>query len=1199
MRLKRRIPSSFHFNLRQGLGGLLVAASLFGVTAEAAALKVMPMGLGTGTVTASGIACTSTGGDCDEAYLATATVTLTAAPTGGSTFGGWNTDADADLLSTPDCSGVALTCTLTMGVARSVKPVFHLPAGTINPLVPAVASAITPEEIAAYLSNPANAATNTVARFISALPVEYRQSAILMSRSESLQTGTAEHPRILLSSRNARSVFSIGPVPHASYPGSHPDVIEYMQWDEATRNFRFHEIILTSIPAMGTLPPRSRSIEKDDVKCSSCHSTRNVLNRTGVPGTDGMPVGVIKTKNKPNWDPYDSWGGMLPFNRDRLYQGSVDTAAFRKLFNPWTWRTNRAIRQLVEQLRLQPPGLAAGNANIITRYRGGANDGTPRFSFDTSPPVTAEPIPAGSPGSSTAYSFNGLVGLGLPTAVPRGGTFITLFHLSSVGGSEGRGVQLFDLLGGLDGNLNQRRIADEVASHRWATGSVYVDPRPLALAITKSCLVINAALNTVESSPPGLAVNLGFFTARNGGMGINAVRADTDARTKSVPRRKADIQRFNLDRTGDVYVKTPGPAVNGIIPQYGASTTASTDTSLARLRREVFRRPIDLGGADATVMGGMLVDREIYGTNTTPVALYRYFLEPLGVSVDKWSMGVRGRSRAYGFADVFGGYLSALEQALAASLTAEPVAGLSAPFDCAALIPAVNATLASLPSTTAVPTYTDVQRIFNKGCVECHGGLDYPPYSNYGTFLNLAEDQSTPGVSPLTQPHGIALAYASSLTGPLYDRITRTGEDCPFGMMPCGGPPLSKVDIETIRRWIVGANPSTWGDPHLTTMDGVRYDFQSAGEFVLLRDPGMEIQARHTPIQTDQPVGPDKHTGLTACASLTTAVAVRVGPHRITYQMGADKPELLELRVDGKPVQLGTELLLPAGGRITSTPATGGIQIETPGGTRIIVTVDWWAHYHVWYMNVGVQQSRATEGLLGTIAPGNWLPALSDGALLGARPTDPYERYIALYEKFEDAWRVTKDTSLFDYASGFSTESYTLEGWPEYKASSCRVETQLPGIPVAEPLKPIPLSEAEQYCKEVANDDRRRDCIHDVSATGEPGFAKVYVTAEKVEGNLQPGVPGLLVPKENEVSSATVTFKWEGTYDKDGDTVLYRHCVWGVDSGFTLKECTSKPTQELGRTVTLESGKDYFWKVIAEDGKGGSTESNTWRLTAK
>lgn len=1199
MGLKRRIALSSHPTLRSGLGWLIAAASLSAVTAEAADLKVMPMGLGSGTVTGTGISCTSTGGDCDESFASTATVTLTATPSAGSTFGGWNTDLDADPLSTPDCSGTVTTCPLSMSVARSVKPVFLLSPGTLNPLVSANPSAITPEEIDAYLSNPANAATNTVARFVNALPAEYRQSAILMARSESLQTGTAQHPRILLSSQDARSVFSIGPAPHASYPGSHPDVIEYMQWDEATRNFRFHEIILTSIPVMGSIPARSRHIEKDDVKCSSCHSTRNVLNRTGIPGTDGIPAGVIKTKNKPNWDPYDSWGGMLPFNRDRLYQGSLDTAAFRKLFNPWTWRAAPAIRALVEQLRLQPPGLPAGDANLITRYRGGANDGTPRFSFDTSPPVTTEPAPVGSAGTSTtAYAFNGLTGTGVPTSVPRGGTFVTLYHLSAVGGAEGRGIQLFDLLGGFDGDLNQRRIADELASHRWATGSVYVDPRPVALAITKGCLLINSGLDTVESTPSGLAIDQAFFTARNG-MGINALRADTESRTKSVPRRKADIQRFNLDRTGDVYVRTTGPAINGLVSQYGAATSASTDASLARLRREVFRRPIDFGSPDATVMGGILVDREIYTFNTTPVALYRYFLEPLGVSVDKWSMGVRGRSRAYGFADVFSSYKASLQQALESSLTAEPVAGLSPPFACPSLIPAVNATLASLPPAAAVPTYTDVQRIFNKSCVECHGGLDYPPYSNYGTFLNLAENQGGPGVNPLTQPHGIAVTYASSLSGPLFDRITRTGEDCPFGMMPCGGPPLSKVDIETIRRWIQGANPSTWGDPHLTTVDGVRYDFQGAGEFVLLRDPGLELQARHTPVQTEQPVGPDAHTGLTSCVSLTTAVAARVGPHRITYQMAADKPESLELRIDGKPVQLGTELLLPAGGRITATPASGGIQIETPGGTRIIVTVDWWAYYRVWYMNVGVQQARATEGLLGAIAPGNWLPALPDGTRMGPRPADLYERYVALYGKFADAWRVTKDTSLFDYASGYSTASYTLTSWPEYKPAACKVDKAPPGIPIKEPLKAISLEEAQQYCKSVATDARRRECAQDVAATGEPGFVTGFVTAEKIEGNLQPGVPALVDPQDNAVGGAPVTFKWEGTYDKDGDTVLYRHCVWGVDSRFTYAACTSKPMRELSRTVTLESGRAYFWKVIAEDGKGASTESKTWRLTAK
>jgi hypothetical protein len=1197
MRRRRLIPILLKSNHRSGLGALLVASTLFAGAAHAAPLKVVTMGLGSGTVTSSagGINCNENSAptpDCEETY-GSIMVTLTATPAPGSTFGGWDTDVNGDTLSTSDCTGMALTCPLNMATAKSVRPVFNL-STPIPTLTAADPTAITPVEIQNYLN--ANPTVDTVAEFVAALPAPFKYSPIMMTRSESLQTGTAEHPRILLSSINAKSVFSIGPVLHSAYPGSHPDVIEYMQWDAGTNNFRFHEIILKPIPPMaaGAIPARVRKVEEDDVKCSSCHSTRNVLNRSTLPGTDGMPVGVIQTKNKPNWDPYDSWGGMMPLNRDRLYQGSLDAAAYRKLYNPWTWRNSHAIRSLVEQLRLQPPSAPASDR--ITRFRGGANDGTPRFPFDATAPITTEPVPTGTmPSITTAYNFDNTL-LGTATSVTRGGSFVTLYHHSPITTGEGRGVQLFDLLGGLDGDLNQRRVADELASHRWATGNVFIDPRPVALAITKNCLSISGT--NVVSSFGALTFDQNFFTARHGGNDIDVIRADTDARAKSVPRRKVDIQRFNLDRTGDEYLLTSGGPVNGLVQQYGAATSSGTDASFPRLRREVFRRFIDDGNPDATSMLGIFVDREFYTQNTTPMALYRYLLEPLGISVDKWSMGVRGRSRTYAFADIFPTYTNALRNALEANLTADPIPGLTAPYACGALIPFVNSTLASLPGANDVPTYTDVQRIFNKSCVECHGGLNYPPYFNHGTALNLAEDQSGPLVNPLAASHGDALSRAASLAGPLYSRITSGSEACPFGMMPCGGPPLSQADIDTIRRWIVGGNPSTWGDPHLTTIDGVRYDFQSAGEFVLLRDPSMEIQARHMPVTTAGPVGPDAHTGLTSCVSIMTAVAVRVGPNRVTYQLNPQYREGMELRVNGRPVQLGTELLLAGGGRIVRTPSQGGIQIEGPGGTRIIITVDWWAHYQVYYMNVSVEQARATEGILGPIARGNWLPTLSDGTQLGARPTDPYQRYVQLYEKFEESWRVTDASSLFDYLPGFSTASYTLEHWPAYKADTCKVDKAPAGIPIREALPPIPMDQAFELCRAVQNEERRMQCAQDVAGTGDPIFAHTFAESERVQANNKPGITGLVSPRDAAVASATMTFNWASTFDKDQDTVLYRHCVWSVDEDFTFQTC-SQPTRELARTVTLEPGKAYLWKVLAEDGKGGSTESHTWRVTAK
>jgi hypothetical protein len=141
---------------------------------------------------------------------------------------------------------------------------------------------------------------NTPARFVRALPLEYRKNWILMTRSESLQTGTAKYPRILLPSAKADYVFTIGLAKHASFPGSHPNAIEFMQWDATEKNFRFHEIVLSPIGSMGNFPERPRGVKKDDPKCSLCHSTQNVRNPSTNPAHTGTmePGGLLKARSK-------------------------------------------------------------------------------------------------------------------------------------------------------------------------------------------------------------------------------------------------------------------------------------------------------------------------------------------------------------------------------------------------------------------------------------------------------------------------------------------------------------------------------------------------------------------------------------------------------------------------------------------------------------------------------------------------------------------------------------------------------------------------------------------------------------------------------------------------------------------------------------------------------------------------------------
>ena len=89
--------------------------------ARAHTLSVSKAGTGSGTVTSNpaGINC---GADCSESYTAGTVVTLTASPTGGSTFAGW---------SGAGCSGTG-TCNVTMTAAASVTATFTLQQQTFT-----------------------------------------------------------------------------------------------------------------------------------------------------------------------------------------------------------------------------------------------------------------------------------------------------------------------------------------------------------------------------------------------------------------------------------------------------------------------------------------------------------------------------------------------------------------------------------------------------------------------------------------------------------------------------------------------------------------------------------------------------------------------------------------------------------------------------------------------------------------------------------------------------------------------------------------------------------------------------------------------------------------------------------------------------------------------------------------------------------
>jgi Bacterial Ig-like domain (group 3) len=319
---------------------------------------------------------------------------------------------------------------------------------------------------------------------------------------------------------------------------------------------------------------------------------------------------------------------------------------------------------------------------------------------------------------------------------------------------------------------------------------------------------------------------------------------------------------------------------------------------------------------------------------------------------------------------------------------------------------------------------------------------------------------------------------------------------CPYGGM---SPAIEFMETNAGHTATCGPT-ALLGDPHITTIDGAHYDFQGAGEFVSLREPdGQDIQTRQKPVSTTF-IGNDAYDGLTTCVSLNTAVAARVGGHRLTYEpnlSGVPDPSGLQLRIDGALASLGAQgMALGTGGRVVPQ-AGGALEVDFPDGKTLFVTPEWWASQSEWYLNVDVTHhglvtgggANSTGGIVGPIADGSWLPALPNGASMGPMPGGLQQRYDALYHKFADAWRVTNKDSLFDYAPGESTNTFTMKDWPSQRAPCT--------VPNKKPVEPASEAVAVAACRRVADKDRRANCVFDVRATGDPTFARGYLASQR------------------------------------------------------------------------------------------------------
>ncbi len=94
--------------------------------------------------------------------------------------------------------------------------------------------------------------------------------------------------------------------------------------------------------------------------------------------------------------------------------------------------------------------------------------------------------------------------------------------------------------------------------------------------------------------------------------------------------------------------------------------------------------------------------------------------------------------------------------------------------------------------------------------------------------------------------------------------------------------------------------------------------------------------------------------------------------------------------------------------------------------------------------------------------------------------------------------------------------------------------------------------------------------------------------------NLDPNPPQLISPANGETDVSTrVTLVWECS-DPDDDELVYDVFLGESEDELELQESDVEGTSY---TLNLQEGKTYYWKVVAKDGKGGTSESPVFRFT--
>ena len=259
----------------------------------------------------------------------------------------------------------------------------------------------------------------------------------------------------------------------------------------------------------------------------------------------------------------------------------------------------------------------------------------------------------------------------------------------------------------------------------------------------------------------------------------------------------------------------------------------------------------------------------------------------------------------------------------------------------------------------------------------------------------------------------------------------------------------------------------SYTDPHLVTIDGLGYSFQAVGEFVLMKSEieGYEIQARQS-----------QYGGRTSQASVNTGFAFDIHGTRVSIVNSPE--EVLTAYINGEPQFAPGLIDLPEGGSVEINPDT--FQIRWVDGTRAIIK-DRRSFLNL-SLGLADQHAGRITGLLGNFDDDteNDLTT-SNGTNITTNPAAS-----DLYGIYADSWRVTNDSSLFDYFDGQNTDSFTNLLFPSSAVTFDDLDEN-----------DIALARTQCTLAGVTNEQLLESCILDLVLSGETLFIDGILDAQE------------------------------------------------------------------------------------------------------